>query len=649
MYRDMQSSALVSRSMPYSSMPSALRVFRIPLSADFGEKFAQCICVNCGKSGNDCTCSDGRVIDCSDCGLQDQHTNLALHVMQRAKYVDNDLCHVYADAGCTQPVALIIGSMSDMTLYQFNAASLPADDALLTCTSASHTKELLKPLLQHSHLSSHKSALETYNVAATIADTPMQIDVEHFGLVQSGSDSLASSQGDVVGSVIAQNNQLQVLLNVGNNGIACSLLTTHDSALCAHISHDWSPLSDVIQVVDGKVKGLIGLQSLLQQKTRMFVPTTTVNIETDPTQILHTSANHNNNLDIPIAVMQAMSLFRCKDEPFPLDKTNSWVNYSCGIASNRTRNQINAQTNAQINAPIEKQNDTQIQCLFSASVRYAIAHQNRNITAVMCNNHGMDLQGVTNTLLSGIAFCLRAESVVAPGGAPPVNAPPCRYVPVINRSDFAGGGDDLEKRRMHSCRHAMGTDKNTFKIQHDLCSSDIYAHICKDGGCVFSLNEPRNMVGVFLPPAEKTPEKKLPPEYNPEKPPVDIPLSNAREQKHFSASNRYGNTAVSNGMVPYRCIVGKIEADSVKPFNLRNAAINLAYINTACLQNPSTQLAKAHRYLRSCWLHTELLRLKETFPDSTCNVQYCTTASKLSNMAKLPLHSTNFWCTVPYC
>jgi hypothetical protein len=493
------------------------------------------------------------------------------------------------------------------------------ESTLFKCRSVDHIMQHVNPLLQSAVVLDAKQENDLYKVSLNMrtktGTNVLSIDVEHAELKR--LCSVLRDQTIAHGVLMAKNSDLSVYCDLDDNMIKFTLHDNKDNLL-ASIGHDWSPFSDMIQHTEASVSDMQGLQTLLQQQTRMFHSSSCVTAENESMSEMYRTCN--NKLHMGASVISKMGLISDgiskKDEVS--SENRDWVTKRCGLRV------MSVPLDKSMQKMKIKDDKTKISCFFSGSVRYAIAHKNQEVTNVLVNQHGMSIEDVTAMLMSGIASCANS------GIEATYNEKPCKKALLLNSIDFPLRLESsIETRRMNACRHTMGTTMNTFKLQQNYLEDDIFVHICKnDGGsCVFSKNIIKNIVSVYL----------------------SVNNTAVHNSAKYVARKTvaFERTSAENDLMRFRNVMSDIE--HVDEFSLHRAALQLAHINSACLQNPGTQLSIAHHYLRSCWLKTHLYKLGVIYPNTVNDIKYCTSAAKLSSMGKTPIGSSNFWYMVPFC
>jgi hypothetical protein len=529
-------------------------------------------------------------------------------------------------------IVLQKGKDSKQFLYKFNyhREDITAIDflhkSLFNCLTVDHAIQMMNPLLQSDMGQIVRNNSSTYDVSLLVDGKPLSIAVEH-GEVKEMCHSLQSSV-KLDNVLVAKNCELSLHTNVLCNSIMCEVRDSGGDFL-ASIAHDWSPFADLVQVSKCGVSQIRGMQTLLQQKTRMIHPTSCIASETNSIMEMYNTSS--NRLEIAVSIIKAMKLTNVRAS---IGHHHKWVNDNCEITTST------AAANYPLVQPKAREKQGKITCIFSGSVRYAIAHVNKDITNVLMSKHGMTIDEVTSVLMAGIGSC-KSRSIPECGFQFP-----CKVSFVVNNTDLQGeSGSAVELRRMNACRHAMGTNLNTFKIVQKYIDHDIYVHICNtdNGSCVFSIDNMRNIVSVSLSQLRPTHSTSTPTEVSNTvtKPPVYSVRKMLARKKETEFHKVFTNTTSS-----YRQNMAEVE--DVPQFSMRNAAIQLAHINAACLQNPDSSLKHSHHYLRSCWFSKNMQKLRTLYPTTENNVEYCATASKLGNMAKLPLYAAHYWCMVPF-
>ena len=291
------------------------------------------------------------------------------------------------------------------------------------------------------------------------------------------------------------------------------------------------------------------------------------------------------------------------DSPVEEGKNHDWVMKECSVRNIPPTNAEDTKTN--------------ISCFDSATIRYAIASENPELQHALTNEHNMNMEDITIMLMSGVSSCVSSK-------IEEINTQkPCQNAFLINGIDFPfSSQSSLDFQRMDACRHSMGLEEEKwfFKLQQNYVHDDIFVHIYgRCGACVFS--KIKN-------------NKKIP--YS-----VYIFSNGKNNDENIRRRTRSDQTMSSMQVMS--------SIKDVETFSLHRAALQLAHINAACLQNPYTQLSTAHRYLRTCWLETHLHKLATVYPMTVHDIGYCTVASKLSRMAKTPIEACNFWYLVPFC
>jgi hypothetical protein len=608
------------------------------------ETYTQLICCKCGDCDNDqedCNCENGRF----NCGslvkildvVVEPGSSLTCDRLDKEKSIIKLYNGEY-------PHGIIVkepnkGSVMFKFHYGGNEKKLTKfiKSTLFRYDSIDHIIDFVNPLLIPASLGNTKEEDDTYNVSLCLTHNTnktsmLNIDVEHSELQR--IRKVVHSNSNVKGMLMAKNDELSVRCDVDHMMIKCNL-NDNDGKLLASISHDWSPFSDLVQYTRPMVSNIQGLQTLLQQKTRMLHPCSSVNAETETLYEMYNTCS--DRLALGVSVIKSMKLISVDKEGKTTDAiTNqNWVNSSCGITtSSKILDDIDHDQSVGANETDEivKDQEPKISCLFSGSVRYAIAHKNKDITRIFMDNYGLTIEQVTSVLLSGIGSSA-SHSV-------PLNGfgTPCKQAMLLNNMNFVHTPTrSLELRRMNACRHAMGTDMDTFKINQNFIDATVFIHICNNdhGSCVFSVNNIRNLISVYLSPESHNKDY------------ADIVaqknVSFSSQQAH--ARDEYGNAA--NSLMRFRCVLSDIQDDD-KPFNIHKAATQLAHLNTACIQNPTTALGKSLRYLRSCWFNTQILKLGIIYPKTVDDINYCRMTAKLKNMAKSTVGSSHFWDMVPF-
>jgi hypothetical protein len=526
------------------------------------------------------------------------------------------------------PVGVVLVGAGGMTLYKFKYDASDAKtvgfikDKVLDCRDGEHAVHEMAPFMRSEYLAQCKEEMDLYALSLSRRGTTLKLDVEHGELRRLCIAMSSDFSGTAV--LLAKNSQMSLVCDVNKGLLRCKLLDAQGSFL-ASASHDWFHFSDMLSLSATNVDNVQGLLGVLQQQTRMLRPKGIIRSETD--NVYEMYRNTDNKLATGVSIIRSLGLVYTKKNTGSTHKGfatktehRNFVSQNCLKPSSdvdriggafESVNLKRSTSQALPNTPVK------ISCNFSSTLRYAIAHQNKELSDVLTMQFHQNLEQVSSTLLSGIACCV--SNKVPLGGF----AQPCKMAILANASDFnTSEHHNIELRRMNVCRHAMGTNQHTIKLNQNYSVSDIWVHVCDNGSCVFSVHTERNLVCVHL--SSVSTVQPFAPRYK---------ASVLRDR--------------STGSV-FKTDIGP-EVRNCTTFSLRRAAVELAHINTACVQNPGTSLQHEHRFLRSCWFSANIDKLAEMYPSRSSDAEYCAYASQLSNMAKAPLSSCNYWCTVPFC
>jgi hypothetical protein len=576
-----------------------------------------CACQSCKERNDTCSCSN-KVYHC-DCLDTDAGT------LRLETDTANTNVKIFRPDGL--PYGVLVHDANTRTIcYKFSydentVKSMRSITSIMYhCRNAEHVQQYMTPFLCSMQPPPPKVESDLYAISLRLSNTNLDIDVEHSELKQ--VCHLIKNKPTVGNMMVARNDQLSVYFESKGNEIKYNVYNAAETLLVTS-THDWSPFSDIVQVTKQPVDGVQGMMQLVQQNTRMLHSTCMLTSEHEHMyDMYHTCRD---KLQLAVSIIHSMKLVSNSTTHEGMGKesvSRKWVRECCDVTQG-TVSPTNRPTPTASPSGIEHKN--KITCSFSSSIRYDIAHKNKAITNLLQSpQYGMNIEQITAILLGGIGST-SSSSIPSHGFETP-----CKQAFVTNATDFPYATDaHLEKQRMNACRHSMGTNANTFKIVQSYVDWDVYVHVCNDGGsCVFSRYSDRNIVSVHLTSANNTTETQRP--WRPGR-----------------FSTKIQTTQGGNNMMQFRCALDEVQYQH--RFSLRKAAIQLAHLNAACLQNPQTALQMEHRYLRSCWFTTQMQTLALQFPDTVSDVQYCTIAAKLSNMAKTSLDSTNFWYMVPYC
>ena len=302
---------------------------------------------------------------------------------------------------------------------------------------------------------------------------------------------------------------------------------------------------------------------------------------------------------------------------------------------------------------------------YSNALHYAVAHQNRVVTGLLNHGFGVDLQEVSIAIRSGVSFCHSCAY-----DEEPTEVHRDVYAHMINGSDFPAKFNAAVKRiltesavAVSSSTHAVSWSKvrHNFHVQQNFHAQKEHAnpvliecHVTKSGVVLFrrsvdicsgsTRNANKGFVGaVYIVPSLL----------------VDTGFDGDEHPSMLTVAATPSAVRPPHPLISITTQLASQVPQSPSAL-LRNATETLFHINAMCIHNndsnadksvPAQQLydtnAKHHTMLRKAWLHTNMCKASRLCR-GVQNSDFYGIYAHLSNLAALPMHSANYWGTMPY-
>ena len=331
--------------------------------------------------------------------------------------------------------------------------------------------------------------------------------------------------------------------------------------------------------------------------------------------------------------------------------------------------------------------------LHSGALRYATAHQNTRISALLMNSLGLDIQATSTALYSGIAYCHSCAY-----DTPPVQVTPGVWTHLINASDFPVHLRNTvdcvlvtAAKELISCGSPVpwSTLRHNFRVPNGhVTAVGVECHVTKSGFVFFrcAKDAPPCVGAVCSGSGSGSGSSKhgefvgavyIAPSFvralfvadggdssSSSSSAVAAPASLCEASSSTAAAAR-PSWRTRRPTHPLVDVVTRLaaEAPASKDLLLRNATETIFHINAMCvhndvcqLQRPNKELSTAaasrlnekhHAMLRTVWLHTNMVKASRVCA-GVQNAEFCRIYAYLSNLAQLPLNDVSYWATMPF-